>query len=149
MRLLDLLAMLAGVLLSAGATSVQAEGDTVRQEAIAPEELVGTWVGENDDIRLRITFSRTGDAKLQERHERCTISAQLKCVPEPKPGAMGLRLDYRILATEEEHSEIIARVERDEKGHLTASILPVAVQIEGDFRAVAGLPIRKQPVEKE
>ena len=116
-------------------------------EAPTNRELIvkaGVFTGQNENLKVTLTFLDEGDVILRQENPSTTIAASLKRVAGPTPRKMGLRFDSFIVATEKKHSEVIATVERDENGTLLVSVLPVSVKIDSDYIPVEQLSLRRE-----
>jgi hypothetical protein len=144
------------VLVGGPAGSADPPAGKEKLRPLAGKELSGTWQGEQEGVKVRITFRGAADATWVVNTRGpvvqngrvlgdwyANIAADLKRVDNRKAGVVDLRLDFVIGATGERRSELVGRLERGESGGLRITILPAATKVTAEYQPVEGLPLQE------
>ncbi len=125
----------------------------VVENPVAIEEVTGEWHGSKEGVDV-VLRQRGKYLVLQQRHSKSStelipgkvniiVSAALVPVENRETGAIDLRLDYK--NAQGKGSVMAARIDRLPTGSLSISILPAAVELSSNYRAIERIPLRKQP----
>jgi hypothetical protein len=119
-----------------------------KAQPLSSKDLTGTWRGEKDGVKVRVTFDGVEDATWQVHPENASIGASLKRVDDKESGAVLLRLDYVETATGKEGSAVLGKIERGKAGTLNLTILPVATKITAEYKPVERIPLSEVKEKK-
>lgn len=109
-----------------------------KSQSLLSKGLSGTWHGEKAGMKIKVAFQDNKHALLRVDYEGVGgISALVALVDDKKSGFVHLRVDTNAKPS----GTVLGYLERGEGPGLKITILPVATEIDKEYRAVAGFPL--------
>ena len=111
---------------------------------LTSKDLIGTWRGEKDGMKIKIVFAGAEDATWMIDTGKGGLSADLKRV-DKEPGTVHLRFDSVAMPD----GTVLGHLERGEAGTLKLTILPVATKVVPQYKPVEGFPLNEVKIDKK
>ena len=111
---------------------------------LTSKDLIGTWRGEKDGMKIKIVFAGAEDATWMIDTGKGGLTADLKRVDKER-GSVHLRFD----SVAKPAGTVLGHLERGEAGTLKLTILPIATKVVSQYKPVEGFPLNEVKIDKK
>ena len=130
--------------LATGYLDVQITSVKGKLRPLTSKDLIGTWCGEKDGMKIKIVFAGAEDATWMIDTGKGGLTADLKRV-DKESGSVQLRFD----SMAKPDGTVLGHLERGEAGMLKLTILPVATKVVPQYKPVEEFPLNEVKIDKK